>query len=153
MQNKRTLILFIILLVVLTYYILTTFILSAGTSDIEATQNQSSFEKLGRTGQLVEKIHIESMEHMNLTWKNDPFNYPEKESAGMRNIFGDIGFGGPSLKLHGIVWDKNDVPTILINNQVLKLGDFVDGFKIINVGVDFVILRNNKERIQLTLGE
>ena len=57
---------------------------------------------------------------------------------------------GSGLILGGILWDK-DNPQAIINNQVVGLNDELEGYKIIEIRKDRVILSDGANKIELKL--
>lgn len=55
-----------------------------------------------------------------------------------------------ALALGGIVYDKKD-SYVIINDQLLHVGDQVNGNKVIDIGQDRVILNNGSKDIELKL--
>ena len=54
------------------------------------------------------------------------------------------------LILGGIFWDK-DKPQAIINNQIVGLGDELEGYKVIEIKKDHVILSDGANKIELKL--
>jgi len=75
-------------------------------------------------------------------WDQDPF-YPDVPFSSPRGSLG-------SFTLNGIVWDKN-APYAIINSEVVKTGDNLNGVKIIEITENTVILEQNGERQSLEL--
>ncbi len=74
-------------------------------------------------------------------WKRNPFlmeSQPTKEHS--------------SLVLSGVSWDEG-IPLALINDEILKVGDFLEdkSFKVIRITKDSVLLNNGNKNIELFL--
>lgn len=155
-QNTRTYILIGILVVMIIYYVSSTFLFNdSGSSSREPVpRGKLSTMYRNNTG-LASELEYPNILAARGGWGEDPFYY-ENPGEGRAGLFGnfleDLPLPGEALQLKGIVWSDN-VPTVLINNEVLKIGDEINGYRIVNVGQDFVTLRSGNERLQLTLGE
>ena len=79
--------------------------------------------------------------------KRDPF-VPLVDENG-RYLFDSEEFCTfDDLNLSGILWDPEGKSSCLINNQIVKIGDSIGGFKVTNVTKDSVMLfKNGKEYI------
>jgi hypothetical protein len=55
-----------------------------------------------------------------------------------------------SPRLEGISWDE-DAPFAIISDNVVSIGDTVEGYKVISIQQFSVILRSEKEQIELRL--
>jgi hypothetical protein len=56
------------------------------------------------------------------------------------------------VQLSGIMWDK-EKPVAIINGEIVKAGDTVDGKIVVAVKQDRVILDDGSKEIELTLGD
>jgi len=74
------------------------------------------------------------------SWSRDPFSATSTPVKG---------YGGPTLD--GIMWDK-EKPMAIINNNILKIGDKIDGNTIVEIKQDRVILSDGSKNIELLLG-
>lgn len=77
-----------------------------------------------------------------LKWGRDPFS-------------GRVYAGGQEeggLNLVGIMFDKNN-PAAIINDEIVEVGDKVNGNKIIEITKDRVILNDGGRNIELKLGQ
>lgn len=82
----------------------------------------------------------------NLEIKRDPFI---KETAKI------MAQSSPSnFNLSGVAWDENK-PTAIINNKVIEKGDVLDGYTVIEIHKDYVILDDGSGKgvIQIYLQE
>ncbi len=59
-------------------------------------------------------------------------------------------FGG--LILNGIMWDKKN-PLAIINEEIVKIGDKVDGNTVVGIEQDRAILNDGNKNIELLLGQ
>lgn len=79
----------------------------------------------------------------NLVWVRCPFSgkiYTEKEGMGIA-----------SLKLDGIIWDKQK-PMAIINGRVIEIGSRIEGNIVVDIKEDRVILNNGSNNLELKLG-
>ncbi|MGC9513598.1 MAG: hypothetical protein ACP5D8_08220 [Fidelibacterota bacterium] len=90
----------------------------------------------------------------NLEWKSDPFVYSEKpeEETAIAKVEEIPEETSHHFELNGISW-LNNKPTVLINDQILKPGDTIEGYTLSLVKPEYVILIKNGERIRLTFSE
>ena len=77
-------------------------------------------------------------------WGKNPF------SASKAAIPPSVGSRG--TRLGGIIYDANDV-CALINDELARKGDFVDGKKVVEIYRDRVILNDGSKDIELRLEE
>lgn len=71
-----------------------------------------------------------------LSWERNPF-IPVKDAA-------------ESLILEGIIWNEQ-VPKAIISGEIVAVGDFVEGSKIIAIEKDKVILGEGEKQFELNL--
>jgi|CXWL01.1.fsa_nt_gi hypothetical protein len=58
-------------------------------------------------------------------------------------------FADDALKLSGIM---NGVrPTAIVNDQIVAVGDSIDGFQVFEIGADYVVCQNKKGNVELRL--
>ena len=77
-------------------------------------------------------------------WGKNPF------SASKAAILPPVGSRG--TRLGGIIYDANEV-CALINDELARKGDFVDGKKVVEIYRDRVILNDGSKDIELRLEE
>ncbi|MFH1854684.1 MAG: hypothetical protein ABH815_05170, partial [Candidatus Omnitrophota bacterium] len=94
------------------------------------------------TGYLETSIAIVKDSVIEKDWGRDPF-YPETPFTG-----GEAGITG--FMLNGIVWDK-EAPYAIINSEVVKTGDKLNGASIIEITENKVILEQDGKRRTLEL--
>ena len=76
-------------------------------------------------------------EAVQLAWARDPFTH------------GGTSAGGPSgLALSGILWDAN-APLAIINGQTLRVGEELEGFRVVQIDPDRVVLSDGIETFSL----
>ena len=73
----------------------------------------------------------------NLVWGRDPFT---------RSALGQIS----GLALSGILWDPSQ-PIAIINGQMLRVGEEIDGFRVVQIEQDHVGLSDGGQTFSLTL--
>jgi len=57
-----------------------------------------------------------------------------------------------ALTINGILWDKKN-PLAIINEEIVKVGDKVDGNTVVGIEQDRVILNDGSKDIELLLGQ
>jgi len=88
---------------------------------------------------ILDKAHGEITEI-----KRDPFSFG---LSGETNVIRTS-----DLLLKGIIWDS-DNPSAVINDQVLKEGVTIGGFKVVKILRESVILENGASRLELKLNQ
>jgi type II secretory pathway component PulC len=73
-----------------------------------------------------------------LGWQRDPF-FPDQTA----------GFAGP-VALTGIVWDEKK-PIAMVNDQVLAVGDQIQGYTVTRINRDAIVLEANGQEITVSL--
>ena len=128
-------------LVILIVYLANLFIKSK-----EAKSPGSDLSRIaskGREPYSVSKKAAAETKRKDLTWGRDPFMLGDKGEKGERP---------EQLVLDGIIWDKTNQYAI-INNEVVKAGDIVNGNTVIEIKKDSVLLDNGTERVTLQMWE
>ncbi len=74
-------------------------------------------------------------------WGRDPF-FPEGSESSK--------FASIPLNLTGIVWDAK-MPFAVVNDKVLKNGDMIDNYKVVEIKPNSVIFSTGEETIELQL--
>ncbi|MCX5715694.1 MAG: hypothetical protein NTV07_02310 [Candidatus Omnitrophica bacterium] len=74
-------------------------------------------------------------------WGRDPFSFGKSTYASAEN----------GMVLNGIVWDEN-APSAIINDNIVKVGEEVDGKKVAEIKKDKVILTKDGAVYELNLG-
>jgi hypothetical protein len=90
----------------------------------------------------------ESAEKKPATDSRDPFlasKNPEKQQPVVNQKKPVI-----DLKVSGILWDEN-IPTAIINSQVVKIGDIIYGKTVVDMEKDAVILMEDGELLVIKL--
>lgn len=64
----------------------------------------------------------------------------EKPKEGYRQI------PMPGLDIQGLIWDS-DKPQAIINNKVVKMGDYIEGVKVVNIRKDGVVVEYEGEEV------
>lgn len=72
-------------------------------------------------------------------WRRDPF------------IRGGSAAGTRGLALSGILWDPTK-PMAILNDQMVSVGDEVEGYQVLEIGTDRVLITDGTETIQLLIG-
>jgi len=102
----------------------------------EVSVDIESQDKLSLLKQTQEKLE-------EVDWTNDPF------AVGEGSLFSK---GLSSFKVTGIVLDPNGAHAV-INDEVLKVGDELAGWKVMEILPNKVILKRGNEEVNLTLWE
>ncbi len=159
-DNKRLIILVIVLIGLLAIYFMTG---NRGDGSVISKNKRQSDNPtiafLESSKGVIKETEKEPVS-LNITWQNDPFHYisPEfgrsaQKSGGLKNVLSNLTVPlGPRFVLKGIVW-KNGVPTVLINDEVLQIGGTIDGYRVTDVGQKYVVIQSRNDRIELKLGE
>lgn len=163
--NRRQIILIVILLVVAVYYIIDSGLFSSAAparlpSDAAQAETPTGAGK-GRVEDIRKYTRVASILELQWpdSWNRDPFFYassntlPDAESGGfVDRIFGSSSPERTSqFKLTGISWVGNS-GFALINENVVKEGDTIGGFRVEQVAFSYVILRQGSaESIRLTI--
>lgn len=74
-------------------------------------------------------------------WGRDPF-FAEGSDPGK--------FSGLPLNLTGIVWDAH-MPFAVVNDKVLKKGDVIEGYKVVEIKPGSVVFLTGEETVELQL--
>lgn len=81
--------------------------------------------------------------------KRDPFVPSQLAVKGKKLLAGEIN----DLFLEGIVWDARGESLVIINDETLKTGDEVLGFKIVGIEKKKVILAKEENEYSLSIEE
>jgi len=98
---------------------------NAPSGDIEASSSRQEIKQKKRSGYK--------------DWGRDPFVITQAPAAN-----------SSALALGGIVYDEKD-SYALINNQLLHIGDEVNGNRVVDIQQDTVILNDGNKNIELKL--
>ena len=98
---------------------------NAPSGDMEASSSRQEIKQKKRSG------HKE--------WGRDPFMVTQTPVSS-----------SSALALDGIVYDEKD-SYVLINNQLLHIGDEVNGNRVVDIQQDTVILNDGNKNIELKL--
>ena len=96
------------------------------------------FEPLFATKRLEVK-----KEEREIGWGRDPFMLQEASPERVDTI--------ANLKLMGITIDKTAKSMVVINNELLSIGDKIGKFRVIKIFKDSVVLTDEKENFELKL--
>lgn len=96
----------------------------------------------------AKRLPVSSDKSFTIPELRDPFILPvtEKEQPEFPKVAAQ-----PLIKLQGIIWGEEKIRTVIINRKVLRLGDEIEGNKIINIEKDRVILRKGDSEYPLIL--
>lgn len=162
--NKRQIILIGVLLVVATYYVIDSGMLTSArpaqsSSEAPKPVNVAEAEK-GDVDDVKKYTRVASLLEFKWedSWEKDPFFYVSadlleggKEERLINRVFGPSDAERASeFRLTGISWVGNS-GFALINENVVKEGDTIGGFRVEHVAFTHVILRQGSETIRLTI--
>jgi hypothetical protein len=96
----------------------------------------------------LESLSTESIRRLqrkraNLDWGKDPFSIDKTK---------DIYTKG-KLQLKGISVGKDKRGFAFINEEIVKVGDFIEGYKVLSIEKDRVLLEKDKIRFYLNLSD
>jgi len=80
-----------------------------------------------------------------LAWGRDPFQYIEEKA--------EKGYRTEALVLKGVSIGKDKPSFAFINNEIVKVGDAIGGYEVVQILKDKVLLRRGGEVFYLTLTE
>ena len=92
----------------------------------------------------VQKVQLVSWQE---AWKRNPFLIPQREKE--KSILREEGF---SFSLSGIVW-KEGVPLALIDDHIVRKDEILEGYTVVNITQDGVILEQDGKKYELFLGK
>ena len=76
-----------------------------------------------------------------IPWGRDPFvKVPQKVASGT----------GPSFLLSAIIWDK-DQPHAMINDEVAVVGQEINGYKVVEITGDTVVIQKDDDILILEM--
>ena len=82
----------------------------------------------------------------NQNWKRDPFILSaEKNEEEKKSILREFSFS-----LSGIVWKKNKL-LALIDDYIVQTGDIIDGYTVLEITENKVVLEKDDKKYQLFL--
>lgn len=90
------------------------------------------------------------------SWGRDPFFYPSREkqveinTGEKSNVVENL--AGERYQLTGISRRGNDA-FVIINNEVLKVGDVLDGARLLEIHSNSVVMENNGEKFVVALSK
>ena len=76
-------------------------------------------------------------ETLRLAWASDPFTHT-------------AGTGSSGLVLSGILWDAS-APMAIVNGQMLRVGEELDGYRVLTIGPSQVSLSDGMDTVSLTV--
>lgn len=147
-----------VLILVTGYYLVDTLLLNPSDGDNTTVKNTTV--SAGKNGSVTPVSEIAALVPIkwNGTWKNDPFFYVPKDTAVagggvIDELFGRSGsLQTTKFDLTGISWLGNSGYAI-INGSIVKQGETVRGFKVEQVAIDYVVLKQGTNTIRLSLNE
>lgn len=78
-----------------------------------------------------------------LVWARDPFEYVETET--------DKGGYTDALSLRGVSIGKDRPCFAFINNEIVRVGDFIGGYQVVQIERDKVLVKKGNQAFYLTL--
>jgi hypothetical protein len=79
-----------------------------------------------------------------------PAPKPPREAAGGRTYAGSASVGGARIELGGIVWSETE-PRALVNDRILGVGSYVEGWSIKTIEEDRVVLEKDGATITISV--
>ncbi len=131
--------------IAITGFFTSAFVLGLFMADIFAAQAQleeiKKLEEGEKTVPVPQEIIVRPKVEYQAEGLRDPFQMPvsekavqeEKAQAPEREI------PPPSLSVQGVIWGGN-FPQAIINNRVVKLGDTIEGARIVSIDKNVVII-------------
>lgn len=167
-ENKRSIILFIILVFILVFYMIDSGMFSSDrvknpdmnlTKSISGNENLTNFDD-GDINRIIELASVIDVSWEN-DWDKDPFFYISPESLNAKSkgsfineIFGTVAEATSvvGLYLTGISWHGNSGFAI-INGQPAQEDDVISGYRVEKITINHVILKQGSKTIRLTLDD
>lgn len=157
-MDKRQMILIGILIIVIIYYFIDSQLLNNSSTGPAGSGGDVDPASMGKN--IAAETHSAAVIPVDWSggWKNDPFFYVTVDSLAktgnlITQLFGQVDvIQTAKFKLTGISWLGNSGFAI-INGNIVKENDNVGGFKVQQVAIDYVILKQGAETIRLTLNE
>lgn len=90
------------------------------------------------------------------SWGRDPFFYPARQkqveinAGAASNVVENL--AGSQFRLTGISRRGNDA-FVIINNEVLKIGDVLEGARLLEIHSNSVVMENNSEKFVVALSK
>ncbi len=116
------------------------------TRTVESPENKASGHSvISDATNFSEKNPMEEIEGIadKKPWGRNPFTFGAIASRAP---------GADSLELNGIVWDEYN-PYAIVNNEVLKTGDVINGMTVLDIREKEIILDSGNEEYRLRLAE
>ncbi len=86
------------------------------------------------------------------TLKHDPFRVPEFAREASATSRMSVSASGDGLDLRGILLSRHN-PMVNINGEILKIGDVIDGYKLLDINAQHAVFEKQDNRITLKLTE
>ena len=146
-KSKRDLIITVALLCVLFFFVGKNFLFKKQSSSRAASAEGShaltpeSISILGHIKQNQTLWDAQRSQWEENEWGRDPF-YAEGSEAGK--------FAALPFNVTGIVWDEK-MPFAIINDKVLKKGDQIEGYTVVEIKPGSVVFSSGEETVELQL--
>ncbi len=141
MQNKKIIILIILGIVAIISLFYGIFTPSKARRNIILKQTSTPQELTVTNKKGTEHLTRNAKRTAYSSWSRAPFS---ASSAPIK------GYGGHTLS--GIIWDKEN-PMAVINDNIVKIGDKIDGNTVVSIEQDRVVLNDGSKNIELLLGQ
>ncbi len=177
MENKKNKILILIALV-LSLILLGIFQLRrTGKQDFNAHMVQINFDQKDNFSQVeniikeildegvkeIDASHFDSIANKYKSFEQlrDPFAFPKTQKTAVKKQKPDVKQGKPKVKpenkipkleLKGIIFDKEN-PMAIINGEVYREGDLIEGFRVVRITKDGVKLVSSNNQLYLKAPE
>ena len=93
-------------------------------------------------GLLEEKLIRSKLESGKIGWERNPFSRNKVLAS----------YGAGSLILTGIIWDEKN-PNAIIGNEIVKEGDVIDKYTIVEINKDKVVISSDEGQETLRIWE
>jgi hypothetical protein len=98
----------------------------------------------------ITETHSAIPKKVHSTLKHDPFQLPAFAREANSSAMMSVSASGDELELRGILLSKNN-PMVNINGEILKIGDVIDGYKLLDINAQQAVFEKQKNRITLQL--
>ena len=144
-KEKRNLVITVVLLAVFFFLVGKNFIFKkkavSGAASVGSLQAAGSVSILSQIKQNQSLWDAQASRWDEEEWGRNPF-LPDGSQMGK--------FGAVPLSLTGIVWDAK-MPFAVVNDKVLKAGDTIEGYQVLEIKQSSIIVSAGEEKIELPL--
>lgn len=112
---------------------------AARPAPFTAASSSDKIKPLSLPAESGKKLREESLE-----WVRDPFSGKTYKGTTLE--------GTGDLMLVGILWSRQK-PTAIINNKICEIGTRINGYLVVNIQEDRVILNDGSKDLELRVGQ